>query len=68
MEDREFASCYQKLISHYRLTPEKDERQLAEILCRIRGPNREAYAQIEEMGEPCSGGTKYENRTNGRDA
>jgi len=68
MEDREFASCYQKLIANYRLTPEKKERQLAEILCRIRGPNREAYAQIEEMREPYAGGTKYEKRTSGRDA
>ncbi len=35
MEDREFAICYQKLIAHYRQTPEESERQLAGILHRI---------------------------------
>lgn len=49
MEEREFASCYQKLIAHYRLTPEKNKRQLAEILCRIRGPNRDVCKREEEM-------------------
>ena len=39
MEEREFAICYRKLISHYCMTPEESQRQLDEILRRIRGPD-----------------------------
>lgn len=35
MEEREFTSCYQKLIAHYRQTPEESKRQFAGILRRI---------------------------------
>lgn len=37
VEEREFAICYRKLIQHYRLTPEENERQFARIL-RCLGP------------------------------
>ncbi len=35
MEEREFTSCYQKLIAHYRQPPEENKRQFAGILRRI---------------------------------
>ncbi|MBQ1411360.1 MAG: hypothetical protein IIY94_08810 [Oscillospiraceae bacterium] len=68
MEEREFASCYQKLIAHYRLTPERNERQLAGILCRIRGPSRDPCKQKEEKKEARAGGAKDEKQTSGREA
>ena len=41
MEEKEFANCYRKLISHFRLTPEESSRQLAEILRRLNEPGPE---------------------------
>ena len=48
VEDREFAICYQKLIAHYRQTPEESKRQLAGILQRISEPEPDRDAP----GEP----------------
>ena len=44
MEDLEFAISYQKLIAHYRLTPEENNRQLAGILRRIGAPGCETHS------------------------
>lgn len=44
VEEREFAICYQKLIAHYRLTPEQNGRQLAGILRRIGEPGHEPHS------------------------
>ena len=51
MEEKEFANCYRKLISHFRLTPEESSRQLAEILRRLNepGPKQDAPENREKM-------------------
>ena len=51
MEEREFAICYQKLIAHYRLTPEQNDRQLAGILHRLGAPGHETLAPEEKKRE-----------------
>ena len=41
MEDTEFACCYQRMVTQFRMTPEENERQLAKILRRIGAPGPE---------------------------